>query len=137
MNKAAFLRGPTVHLAILWARCDVTLTVTCYSALLLVLSTFVNVFSCYCCYLREESTKPSDYFLPAPAGLLFSSPRLLLAPQRKQVTVNNTTGKVPEGFVSMAAWAQPAHPRAPQGTVSSRGPLSMALVCHLVFVSLR
>lgn len=37
----------------------------------------------------------------------------------------------------MAAWAEPAHPQAPQGTLSSRGPLSMAPVCRLVFVSLR
>ncbi|KAJ4935461.1 hypothetical protein JOQ06_016994 [Pogonophryne albipinna] len=40
----------------------------------------------------------------------------------------------PTGSVSMAAWAETPHPRAPRGSVSSHGPLSMALVRHLVFV---
>lgn len=134
MTKAMFLRGLSVDWAGLWARCEAALTLSCDSALLLVLSAFVNAFLLLLRSQRTESAKPSDYSLLAPAGLLFTSPCFLLAPQRNQVTVNNNTGKVPEGLVSMAAWAEPAHPRAPQGTVSPRGPLSMAPVCHLVFL---
>ncbi|KAF3847672.1 hypothetical protein F7725_020700, partial [Dissostichus mawsoni] len=43
----------------------------------------------------------------------------------------------PTGSVSMAAWAESPHPRAPRGSVSSHGPLSMALLCQVILAQLR
>lgn len=68
---------------------------------------------------RTESAQPSDYSLPgSPLGSCSPLHASFWRPRRNEVTVNTNTGKVPEGLVSMAAWAEPAHPRAPQGTVS-------------------
>lgn len=57
------------------------------------------------------------------------SPRFLLASQGETSHNNNNNREtVPEGPVSMAAWAEPAPPRGPlRETVSSRGPLSLSL----------
>lgn len=54
--------------AVPWARCEATLTVSCDSALLLVLSAFVNVSMLLLRDLREQNQ-------PNPPIILFLAPR--------------------------------------------------------------
>lgn len=78
----------------------------------------------------NKNTEPPNYFLLAPAGLPLSSPHFLLASQRKQVSVNNKTGRYLE---ALSPWLPGLSLLSP-GPLRERSPL--LVLSAILFLSL-